>query len=151
MKDQNVTALLADWQKGDKEALAKLSPIVYDELRRVAASYMRSERGEHTLQTTALVHEVYLRLVGANFDLENRSHFFAVSARMMRRILVDHARSKNSGKRGGGAKHLTFDEAALVGQSSDDLLELDEALGKLAVFDEQLAKAVELRFFGGLT
>jgi RNA polymerase sigma factor (TIGR02999 family) len=147
---ENVTRLLADWQAGDKSAFDQLAPHVYDELRRVAASYMRRENAGMTLQTTALVNETYLKLAAAKLSFEDRSHFFALAARMMRRILVDHARNKRAAKRGGGAQQITFDEAAIVGQPDDELLEIDEALTKLATFDARMAKAIELRYFGGL-
>jgi RNA polymerase sigma factor (TIGR02999 family) len=146
----NVTRLLADWQAGDKSAFDQLAPHVYDELHRVAASYMRRENAGMTLQTTALVNETYLKLAAAKLSFEDRSHFFALAARMMRRILVDHARNKRAAKRGGGAQQITFDEAAIVGQPDDELLEIDEALTKLATFDARMAKAIELRYFGGL-
>ena len=147
---ENVTRLLADWQAGDKSAFDQLAPHVYDELRRVAASYMRRENAGMTLQTTALVNETYLKLAAAKLSFEDRSHFFALAARMMRRILVDHARNKRAAKRGGGAMQITFDEAAIIGQPDDELLEIDEALTKLATFDARMAKAIELRYFGGL-
>ena len=147
---ENVTRLLADWQAGDKSAFDQLAPHVYDELRRVAASYMRRENPGMTLQTTALVNETYLKLAAAKLSFEDRSHFFALAARMMRRILVDHARNKRAAKRGGGAMQITFDEAAIIGQPDDELLEIDEALTKLATFDARMAKAIELRYFGGL-
>lgn len=148
---ENVTALLAEWQAGDSSALERLSPYIYDELHRIAASYMRRERSGGTLQTTAVVSEAYLRLADSEMNFTDRSHFFALAARMMRRILVDHARARQSAKRGSGAPHASFDEAAVVGADGTDLLELDDALDKLAAFDARMAKAIELRFFGGLT
>ncbi|MDZ7643283.1 MAG: sigma-70 family RNA polymerase sigma factor [Woeseiaceae bacterium] len=146
----DVTAVLAAWQQGDEAALERLAPFIYDELHRIAAGYMRRERGGSTLQATALVNEAYLRLAGANLSFTDRSHFFALAARMMRRILVDHARGRRAEKRGGDAKKLMFDEAAVVDQPDDALLEFDQALEKLAGFDARLARAIELRFFGGM-
>ncbi len=152
MLEHEITSLLADWQGGDDDALERLAPHIYQELKRVAASYLHKEHSANTLQTTALVHEVYLRLNGVEMNFENRSHFFALAARMMRRILVDHARGKQSIKRGGGARQVTFDEAALVSaDNAPNLLEIDSALSKLARFDPRMAKAIELRFFGGLS
>lgn len=147
----DVTRLLADWQAGDDSALDQLAPHIYDELRRVAAAYMRRENAGNTLQTTALINETYLKLAATKLSVTDRGHFYALAARMMRRILVDHARSKRAEKRGGGAMQVTFDEAALVGQPDGELLEIDEALIKLALFDARMAKAIELRYFGGLT
>ena len=152
MLEPEITSLLADWQRGDSDALERLAPHIYQELKRVAASYLRKEGSANTLQTTALVHEVYLRLDGAELTFENRRHFYALAARMMRRILVDHARSKKSLKRGGGARQITFDEAAMVSaENAVDLLDVDEALNRLAAFDPRMANAMELRFFGGLS
>lgn len=147
-----LTQLLRAWSNGDERALEKLTPLVYEELRRAAHRYMASERADHTLQTTALVNEVYLRLVDAkNLDLQNRAHFFAVCSKLMRRILVDFARSRRSLKRGGGAPVLPFDETlGALGMPSSSLLSLDEALNRLAEFDARKSQVVELRFFGGL-
>lgn len=147
----DVTRLLAEWQGGDREAIEELAPYLYEELHRIAASYMRREAEGNTLQTTALVNEAYARLEGAGHAVVDRHHFFALAARMMRRILVDHARQKMAAKRGGGLHRDTFDEAAVVGQSHEGIVEIDEALEKLATFDARMAKAVELRFFGGLS
>jgi RNA polymerase sigma factor (TIGR02999 family) len=151
--EPNVTALLVEWRGGNEAALAQLIPVVYEELRRVASARLRSERSAHTLQTTALVNEAYLRLVGLDrIALQNRVHFFAMAARLMREILVDHARRKNAAKRGGGATMLQLDEVAAGAENVViDLLALDEALTDLASFDERLCRVVELRYFGGLS
>jgi len=148
-----VTQLLLAWSEGDKAAMDKLMPLVYGELRRLAKHHMRRERAGHTLQTTALIHEAYLRLIDASqVRLENRRHFFAVASRLMRQALVDMARERGSLKRGGGAEHVSLDEALMVSEQSDDeLLALDEALVALAEFDERKSQVVELRFFGGLS
>jgi RNA polymerase sigma factor (TIGR02999 family) len=150
---QNVTELLIGWSKGDKEALDSLVPLVYDELRRQAARYLRRERVGHTLQTTALIHEAYLRLVDQrNVHWQNRAHFFGIAAQLMRRILVDHARTKKRAKRGGSDVRVSLSEATLKTQGQDlDIVALDEALERLAAIDEQQSKIVELRFFSGLT
>jgi len=152
---QEVTELLLDWGKGDRGAYDKLVSLVYDELHRLAHRYMNNERRNrrgHTLQTTALVDEAYLRLVDQRHSrFENRTHFFAIAAEVMRRILVDHARSHTRAKRGGGAQMVELDEAASVApERSTDLVALDEALTDLAKFDARKARVVELRFFGGL-
>ena len=148
-----VTEMLAEWSdSGDREALDKLMPIVYDELRRQAARYLQRERQSHTLQTTALVHEAYVRLIDqAGVRWQNRAHFFAIAAEMMRRILVDHARKRHAAKRGGDAVKVTLNEAPQSSGEKDlDLIAVDEALTKLAALDQQQARVVELRFFGGL-
>jgi RNA polymerase sigma factor (TIGR02999 family) len=150
---KEITRLLLAWGDGDESALAALTPLVYQELRRRAHRYMSGERAGHTLQTTALVNEAYLRLVDSQkVRWQNRAHFFAVSAEMMRRILVDFARSRGYQKRGGGARHVELDEAAVV---SDDrgaeMVALDEALKALAELDGRQARVVELRYFGGLS
>jgi RNA polymerase sigma factor (TIGR02999 family) len=148
-----ITLLLLRWREGDHTALNQLLPLVYDELRRLARHYLRRERGGHTLQSTALVHEAYLRLAGENPpQFQNRAHFFGIAARVMREILMEHARAQKAAKRGGGACRLTLDESiALPGQPDLDLLALDRALTELAALDEQQSRIVELRFFGGLT
>jgi RNA polymerase sigma-70 factor (ECF subfamily) len=148
-----VTELLSDWSHGNQEALDKLMPLVYDELRRLAHHYMSRERAGHTLQTTALVNEAYLRLIGrTDMPWQNRTHFFAISAQLMRRILVDYARTHTRAKRGGGAHMITFDEAAIVSRErAADVIALDDALNELAALDPQQSRIVELRFFGGLT
>jgi RNA polymerase sigma factor (TIGR02999 family) len=150
---RDVTQLLTDWQAGDKQAFDRLMPLVYDELRRVARARLRSEREDHTLQTTALVHEAYVRLVDLDrMTLRDRMHFFAMASRLMREILVDHARRKHAGKRGGGADRITLEDAEPRAHGrSIDLLALDEALTQLATIDNRLGRVVELRFFGGLS
>jgi RNA polymerase sigma factor (TIGR02999 family) len=151
---QRITALLSQWRAGNEQAATELMDVVYAELRRLAASYMRRERHEHTLQPTALVHEAFLRLCGgAPIDWQNRGHFFAVFAQQMRRVLVDHARSVGSAKRWGGLeKHsLTGVNVDGAGLASIDVLALDEALERLAALDPRAAQVVELRYFGGLT
>jgi RNA polymerase sigma factor (TIGR02999 family) len=150
-----VTELLLSWGQGDTAALDRLVPLVYDDLRRVARGHLRRERPEHTLQATALVHEVFLRLVDVDrMTLKSRTHFFALSARLMRQILVDHARRQRAGKRGGGATVISLNEAAgaaaPTSTSSVDVLALDEALDFLSSFDVQQCRVVELRFFAGL-
>lgn len=148
-----VTELLSAWRAGDREALERLIPIVYNELRRVAGRYMRSEQPGHTLQATALVHEAYLRLAKEqDRTWENRAHFFAVAAQIMRNLLLDHARAASRAKRGGGAAQVTLDEVAgIVTADPDDLLALDEALRRLAEIDPRGARIVELRYFVGLS
>jgi RNA polymerase sigma factor (TIGR02999 family) len=152
-KPENVTQLLLGWSNGDKEALDQLMPIVYDELRRQAARYLRRERAGHTLQTTALINEAYIRLVDQKrVHWQNRAHFFGIAAQMMRRILVDHARTKKRAKRGGSDVRVSLADATLVSKSRDlDIVALDEALERLGKVDEQQARVVELRFFSGLT
>jgi RNA polymerase sigma-70 factor, ECF subfamily len=150
---QNITRLLLDWRNGDQTALDRLMPLVYEELRRMANHYMRNERRGHTLQTSALVNEAYLRLVDhENIEWQNRAHFFGVAAQAMRRILVDHARSRNYQKRGGGAQQVSLDEAMTLAEDrAAELLALDEALQELAKMDERKSRVVELRYFGGLS
>jgi len=150
---ENVTQLLIGWSKGDKEALDQLLPIVYDELRRQAARYLRRERVGHTLQTTALIHEAYLRLVDQkSVQWQNRAQFFGIAAQLMRRILVDHARTRKRVKRGGSDIRVSLNDANLKSQSQDlDVVALDEALERLAQIDAQQGRIVELRFFSGLT
>ncbi len=147
-----ITQLLAEWSKGNQAALDKLYPLVYKELRRLAHGYLRRERKGHTLQTTALINEAYLRLVEQEqVHWANRSHFFAISAQIMRRILIDHARRYDYIKRGGGAQKISLDEAALVAKERGRaLLMLDEALNTLARIDPRRSHVVELRYFGGL-
>ena len=149
---QPVSELLAQWRAGDEESLRRLVPVVYNELRRLAHYYLRGERPDHTLQTTALVHEAYLCLMkGPPSEFENRAHFFAVCANLMREILVQYARRRNAAKRGGGYK-LTLDLADAFPQSRNlDLIALDDALQELAKLDPQQSRIVELRFFGGLS
>jgi RNA polymerase sigma factor (TIGR02999 family) len=148
-----VTQLLLDWSNGNQAALDRLLPLVDRELHRLAHHYMRRENAGHTLQTTALVNEVYLKLIDQkNVQWKNRAHFFALSAQLMRRILVDHARNRQYAKRGGGAQRITFDEALVISsERGGDLVALDEALSKLTSIDPRKGKVVELRFFGGLS
>jgi RNA polymerase sigma factor (TIGR02999 family) len=148
-----VTSLLQAWSLGDDQALHQLIPLVYDELHRVARRYMSAERGSHTLQTTALIHEVYVRLVDVpSASVRNRAHFFAICARLMRNVLVDFARSRGYQKRGGGAVHIALSESLYVSSSPDpNLVALDEALEQLAALDRRKSDVVELRFFGGLS
>ena len=148
----DVTLLLKAWSTGDEEALAKLTPLVYRQLREIARRYMAGERDGHVLQTTALVHEAYVRLVDCGrVNWQDRAHFFAVSAQLMRRIVIDVARSRDYLKRGGAAPHISLDEAPSVSDEPDvNLVALDDALKALAVIDERKSKVVELKFFGGL-
>jgi RNA polymerase sigma factor (TIGR02999 family) len=149
---RSVTALLTAWSGGDESALRELIPLVHAELRNLARRLMRGERGGHTLQTTALVNEAYVRLVDVTrVRWQDRAHFFAMSARLMRRILVDHARSRAYLKRGAGARHISLDEALVGADRGADLVAVDDALAALAVVDERKSQVVELRFFGGLT
>jgi len=151
--NEAITELLLAWGNGDELALERLMPIVYAELRRLAHRYMNRERGGHTLQTTALVNEAYLKLIDSSrVRWQNRAHFFAVSAQLMRRILVDFARSRHYQKRGGSAQRVSLDEALVVSAArGDDLVALDEALTALAAIDKRKSEVVELRFFGGLS
>lgn len=150
---QDVTQLLGEWSGGDEGALEKLVPLVQPELHRLAHHYMNRERAGHTLQTTAILNEAYLRLVDDTKQVwQGRTHFIATAAQLMRRIMVDHARERHSLKRGGGALKVTLDEAALVTEArSQELLDLDEALERLAAQDARKSQIVELRYFGGLT
>ena len=150
---EDVTQILQEVSGGNREAPARLMPLVYDELRRLADHYLRQERPDHTLQPTALVHEAYLKLIDqTRVDWQNRAHFFGVAAQLMRRILVDHARRHQAEKRGGFRQKLTLDEAVDYSHTRDvDLVKLDEALTALAQFDARQSRVVELRFFGGLT
>ena len=149
----SVTGLLAAWRGGDGKALDKLAPLIYAELHRIAHRYMRDERPNHPLQTTALVHEAYLRMVDVTrVDWQSRNHFFAVSAQMMRRILVEAARRRGADKRGGNASHVALDEAVVPARDrAADLVALDEALDKLAALAPRKARVVELRYFAGLS
>jgi RNA polymerase sigma factor (TIGR02999 family) len=149
---EEVSTLLRAWSGGDPKALERLTPIVYDELHRLAQRYMRRERPGHSLQTTALVNEAYTRLVDyKRMQWQDRAHFFAVSAQLMRRILVEHARRHNL-KRGGGVQHVSLDEATIVGGDGDtDLVALDDAMNALARLDPRKVQVVEMRFFGGLS
>lgn len=151
--NSNVTRLLKDAQSGDESALNELFPLIYDELRKLAGIRMNSERANHTLQPTALVHEVYMRLIDQHsVDWQNRAHFFGLASEMMRRILVTHAVAKKTNKRGGEFVHLELDEAiSFAGENEIDFIDLDEALNELEKFAPRQAKVVEMRFFGGLT
>ena len=148
-----VTKLLKQLQEGQEGAVARLTPLVYNELRGLARSYMRRERPDHTLQATALVNDAYLKMVGGEpLSFESRSHFFGVAAQVMRHILLDHARAHKAGKRGGAEKKLSLDEALVFSdEQSDQIVELDAALRRLSVLSPRQAKIVELRFFGGLS
>jgi RNA polymerase sigma factor (TIGR02999 family) len=149
----NITHLLKEWSAGNERALAELTPLVYDELHQQAARYLRRERPGHSLQTTALINEAYLRLIDAkDVQWQSRTHFFAIAANLMRRILVDHARRRDAEKRGGSQIRLTLDGVLAVAKETDvDLLAIDEALDRLAAIDSQQARVVELRFFSGLS
>jgi RNA polymerase sigma-70 factor, ECF subfamily len=147
-----VTRLLQDWRNGDKAALEKLTPLVYDELRRLANHYLRGERKNHTLQGTALVHEAYMKMVGyTDLEWQSRAHFFGVAARIMRQVLIDHARKHRTDKRGGGKQNLPLDEAVVFStERADSLVALDDALETLAALDQLKGRIIELRYFGGL-
>ena len=147
-----LTNLLDDWKQGDPSALEKLTPLIYDELRRIAHRYARRERNGHTLQTTALINEAYVRLAGNESpDWQNRQHFFAVTAQVMRHILIDHARRRQALKHGGGGQQVSLSEAkAMTNERAAELIALDEALEELAAFDARKSQVVQLRFFGGL-
>ena len=149
---EDISTLLRAWSDGDQSALERLTPVVYDELHRLARRYMKGERSGHSLQTTALVNEAYMRLVDyERMQWQNRAHFFAVSAQLMRRILVEHARRHNL-KRGGGVPHVSLDEASMVdGDPDADLVALDDAMNGLARIDARKVQVVEMRFFGGLS
>ena len=148
----NVTQILLEWRSGNEEALKHLMPMVYDELRRLAAHYMRSERREHTLQATALVNEAYIRLVDMKVSWKDRAHFFAVAARLMRRLLVDHARAHHRAKREGDAAKISLDDAVEVCSGpAPNVLAVDDALTRLAEFDQRKSEILELRYFGGLS
>ena len=148
-----VTELLQGWRAGDREALDALLPLIYDELHRLAHHHLRNERSDHTLRSTALVHEAYFRLVGQDFpQWQSRSHFFAVAAQLMRQILVDYARRRGASKRGSGVCMLTLDDAVALPQRKDlDIVALDDALNTLSEIDPRQSRVVELRFFAGLS
>jgi len=153
-QQHNVTRLLSDWQRGDKAALNELMPLVYHELRKLAAGYLKDERRNHTLQPTALIHEAYLRMIDQDLpEWQNRAHFYGVAARLMRQILVDHARTRGASKRGGEQPRVSLDDAppAFTHEDATSLLMLDQALTKLASFDERKSRVVEMRAFGGMT
>jgi len=148
-----VTQLLLDWSNGNEAALERLTPLVYDELHRLARRHMRRERSGHTLQTSALVNEAYVRLIDQRrVHWQSRTQFFSIASRLMRRVLVDHARGHNRAKRGGGALQVSLDEAAVVSQDrAAELIALDDALSSLAAIDQRKTQVVELRFFGGMS
>jgi RNA polymerase sigma-70 factor, ECF subfamily len=152
-KSPDITELLLAWSGGDGEALEKLTPLVYQELRRLAGAYLRRERSNHTLQPTALAHEAYLKLIDQqNVSWQNRAHFFGVAAQLMRRILVDHARARLAEKRGGVDQRFSLDDAIhLSDQRANEVVALDETLKTLAAVDAQKSRVVELKYFGGLT
>lgn len=153
MADQHtVTQLLQNWQAGQANAMDKLTPLLYDTLKQMAGRYMGKENAGHTLQATALVNEAYIQLIGSDQNWANRAHFLGVSARIMRHVLIDHARNNNRQKRGGDATRVTLVESRLFGGGTEpDVLALDEVLSKLEQFDERKARVIELSFFGGLT
>jgi RNA polymerase sigma factor (TIGR02999 family) len=148
-----VTQILREWSGGDQRAPERLMPFVYDELRRLARAFLARERGGHTLQPTALVHEAYVRLVDqTRVDWQNRAHFYAIASRMMRRVLIDHARAHVTDKRGGAAVHLSLEDVQVsVEERAASLVALDEALARLALVDERKSRVVEMRFFGGMS
>jgi RNA polymerase sigma factor (TIGR02999 family) len=148
---QPITQLLIEWRAGDRDALDRLTALLYPELRRIARRYIDTERGARTLQATELVHEVYERLVDTDIHWKDRAHFFAIAARMMRRILVDRARARRRHKRGGGLAGITLDDSIPAEQAPFELLALDRALGRLTTFDERKSRILELRFFGGMS
>jgi RNA polymerase sigma factor (TIGR02999 family) len=149
---ENFTQLLTDWRAGQPQALDRLTPLVYDELRRLARGYMRAERGSHTLQATAVVHEAFLRLVQANVALQDRGHFFALASRLMRRVLVDHAKSRSRVKRNAGTREHAEEEKGQESPVVDvDVIALDEALESLLRLEPRLAQVIELHYFGGMT
>jgi RNA polymerase sigma factor (TIGR02999 family) len=148
----NLTALLVEWREGDQAALDRLMPLVYDQLRRIAHRYVQRERDGHTLQTSALVNEAYLRLADQKVVWQNRSHFFAVTARVMRHILIDHARRRRYAKHGGQARQVPIEEASTMSlERAAELIALEEALDELGKLDERKSRVVELRYFGGLS
>ena len=153
LSEPNVTELLLEWQHGDRDALERLTPLIYDELRRMAHRYVQRERAGHTLETTALVNEAYLRLIGQQkMDWKNRAHFFAVTAQVMRHVLIDHARRRHFAKRGGETQQVSLDEASVMShERAAELVGLDEALDSLARIDPRKSRVVELRYFGGLS
>jgi RNA polymerase sigma-70 factor (ECF subfamily) len=147
----NFTQLLTEWRSGQPQALERLTPLVYDELRRLARNYMRAERGSHTLQATAVVHEAFLRLIQANIALQDRGHFFALASRLMRRVLVDHAKSRSRLKRSGGGTGVPDKAGDILPPMDFDVVALDDALEGLQQMEPRLAQVIELHYFGGLT
>jgi len=149
---QLLTMLLRQWKNGNEEALDQLMPLVYNELRRLAGRYLSGERPGHTLRATELVHETYMRLIGAEIDWQDRAHFYAVAARVIRRILVDHANSRNYRKRGGDVERVPLDESLVIGAEAPEIIvNLDEALRRLAVVDSRKSDIVQCLYFGGMT
>ncbi|MDJ0749155.1 MAG: sigma-70 family RNA polymerase sigma factor [Woeseiaceae bacterium] len=151
MPSSTVTTLLRDWRAGDAEALEELTPLVYDDLRRIAADRLRGERAGHTLQATALVNEAFLRLSEGELAVSDRAHFFAIAARMIRRILTDYARARGTIKRGGNVSHQTLEEDRVASAVDVDIVGLDDALCKLADFDQRKSDILELHYYGGMT
>lgn len=152
MSDTPITQLLQNWVDGDESSLNELTPLVYEQLHRIALQIFRGERADHTLQATALVNEAYSRLVDVDVDWQNSGHFYSLAARLMRRILVDHANARSASKRGGGVRALPLDDVIVVSpELGDEVLNLHEALNELAERDERKAKILELRYFGGLS
>lgn len=152
MTSTDITQLLRSWTDGDEKSLEQLTPLVYEQLHQIADRVFRNENAAHTLQPTALVNEAFLQMVNADVDWQNRSHFFALAARMMRRILVNHAKSKHAAKRGGNAAKVLIDDVALAApEVGEELLNLDEAISQLAAIDARKADVLELHYFGGLT
>ena len=149
----DITRLLVDWSEGRRDALDQLMPAIYQELHKIAGSYLRRERADHTLQPTALIHEAYLRLVGPNVpSFKSRTHFYGIAAHVMRQILVEHARARGAAKRGAGGRKVSLDDVTLFSEErTADLVALDDALTTLAGFDERKSKVIELRFFAGLS
>jgi RNA polymerase sigma factor (TIGR02999 family) len=147
----NFTQLLTEWRSGHPQALDRLTPLIYDELRRLARGYMRAERGSHTLQATAVVHEAFLRLIQANVDLQDRGHFFALASRLMRRVLVDHAKSRSRLKRNAGIRDLSVENSEQAPSTEVDVIALDDALESLLQLEPRLAQVIELHYFGGMT
>jgi len=148
----NLTQLLTEWRAGEPQALERLTPLIYEELRRLAHSYMRSERTGHTLQATAVVHEAFLRLVQGNVSLQDRTHLFAVASRLMRRVLVDHAKSRGREKRDGGVRETLTEETEVpLPENRFDIVALDDALDGLAHMEPRIAHVIELHYFGGMT
>jgi RNA polymerase sigma factor (TIGR02999 family) len=147
----NFTQLLTEWRSGHPQALERLTPLVYEELRRLAHGYMRTERGSHTLQATAVVHEAFLRLIQANVELQDRAHFFALASRLMRRVLVDHAKSRSRIKRNASNRELSIGDMDAVPAANVDVVALDDALESLGRLEPRLAGVIEMHYFGGLT
>jgi RNA polymerase sigma factor (TIGR02999 family) len=147
----NFTQLLTEWRSGHPQALERLTPLVYDELRRLARNFMRTERGSHTLQATAVVHEAFMRLIQANVELQDRAHFFALASRLMRRVLVDHAKSRLRIKRNAGVQELRMGDTDPPPATNFDMVALDDALESLLRLEPRLAQVIELHYFGGLT